>query len=115
MDFRFPQTFVSVDVADSAQNALVEQNRFDAGLAGVDATRKFVRSDVQRIRTEAFQFSVQRSSREICYTAESARIGVAQLAAVVERESNVCMFRERLFRSVRRQVAGHSEVHQQRL
>src|SRR5215472_9363179 len=60
MDSRFPQAFVSVDVTHAAQHALIEEQSFDAGSAGVNTARKFPGVDIKRIGAESPQFFRQR-------------------------------------------------------
>jgi len=52
---RAPQTLVSVDIADAAQNMLIEEKRFDAGAARANSGAKFLFFGFQWIEAEFSQ------------------------------------------------------------
>ncbi len=86
MQARPPQAFVSVDISNAAQDALIEQQRFDSGATARQTATKFLRGNRQRVVTQAFaQFGDFRVAQKQ-HLAEAANVGVTQLAAVVELE-----------------------------
>src|SRR4029077_18985810 len=89
MNLCAPQTFVGVDVADSAQDGLIEQQGLDPCAARADALGKFLRAHLQRISAKVCELFSEQRAGEIGNAAEAARIDVAQLASVVQSEPDV--------------------------
>lgn len=113
MDSGAPQTFVRVDVAHAAQDALVEQERFDAGAASTQFRAEFFLGSFERIEAELAQSGFARTIADNSYASEAANVRVTELAAVVEREKNV---RVRDYGSLGwtdDELARHSQVNQQ--
>ena len=92
--------FVGVDVAHAAQHALIEQQRFDAARANARARANSfsVISRESEAERGSTRFAAAAPAETRPHSAESADVGVAQLAAVVEREKNVRVRRHRRFR-----------------
>ena len=60
MDLRAPQALVRIDIADAAQEALIEKERFDSRPAGSRLLNKLVDSDFERISAKGTQFLGER-------------------------------------------------------
>ena len=65
MHSRRKQGLVHIDVAHAGQERLVEQQRFNAGLAPLDARLKFVESDGERLGAEARQVVIPQNTAEL--------------------------------------------------
>jgi len=113
MDLGSPETFVGVDISDTAQDGLVEKQSLDARTARADAVGKGLGLDFKRLSAESQEFVVQRLTREISHAAEAARVGVAELAAIIEFEPNVGVLFVRFGSGLRREMAGHAEMNEQ--
>src|SRR5580698_5473988 len=114
MNLRAPQTLVRVDVSHTTQELLIQQQSFDSRAARPCLPHKFPDANLQRVGTERKQFFRERTCRKISEPPESSRIGVAQLAIVVEQEARVSVFFTRMGGGIRRNLSGHSEVHEKR-
>ena len=76
MHARGEQSFVHINVAHSREESLVEQQRFDAGLARFHARLKFVKLDRKRLRAEARQVVIPQNASELALVGENQRTGV---------------------------------------
>jgi hypothetical protein len=114
MDFGAPKALVGINIADAAQKALIEQERFDPGAAGSRLLYKFVNANFERVGAEGLQLFREGLRGQVSETAETARVGVAQLAIIVEQEKGVSMLSVRLRHGIWRDLSSHSEVHEQR-
>ncbi len=114
MNSRSPQTFVRVDVAHASQNALIEQERFCAGAASTQFRGEFFFGGFERIEAEFAQSGFARTVGDNPHASEAANVGVAELAAVVEREKNVSVRDHRRFSGANDKLTRHSQMNQQR-
>src|SRR5579859_5913608 len=114
MNFRAPKAFVSVDVADATQSGLVEQQRFDAGFVRFQKVSELLFRNFERIGAEAFQLCRKIFRSEIGHSAEAPRVGIAELAAIIEEQAYVRVLGKRRIRRMRRKMAGHSQMNKQR-
>jgi len=110
MNFGAPKAFVGVDVADTAEEALVKEQGFDSGTARAQALREILEFDFEGISAKGAKFVGERIFRKIGDAAETPRIGVAQLAAVVEKQNDVSVFFGRFGGGIWREIAGHAEM-----
>ena len=111
---RAPQALVRIDIAHSAQNALVEQQRFDVRAPGTKHRAKFLLRRFQRIETQLAQHAFVRRIREHRHPAEAANVRVTKLPAVIQREKDVRVRRNGNFRRTGYDLSGHAEVNQKR-
>jgi len=114
MNFRMPQALVGVDIADASQCALIEQESFDARFAGFQERGEFRFGDFKRVSPKAAQFCRQVFGGQIRHAAEAASVGIAKFAAIVEEKSRVRVFRKWFGGGMRRKMASHAEMHEQR-
>src|SRR5215469_8354025 len=114
MNFRPPQALVSIDVAHAAQNALVQQQGLDAGPSPANAPRKLLLPDFERLRTKSSELVIQFLARQVGHPAKSPRIRIAQLPAIIQRETHMRMFVARLSGRLGSHVSRHSKVNEQR-
>jgi hypothetical protein len=114
MDLRPPQTLVGIDISDATQETLIEKKRFDPRAAGSRLLDKFLDRDFEGIGAEGLQFLGERLGGQVSKPAEAARVGVAQLAVVVEQKKRVRVFLTRLSRGPGGNLSSHSEVHEER-
>ena len=113
MDSRSPQTFVRIDVAHPAQDALVEQERFDAGAAPTQIRAEFFFGGFERIEAEFAQRGFMLAILDDSHASEAANVRVAELAAIVEREKNVSVCDYRSLGRTDDELARHSQMNQQ--
>lgn len=113
MDFGAPETFIGVDVADAAEEALVQKKGFDAGAAAAKCGSEIGGADFERVGTKTGELGREQRFVEISHAAETAWIGVAEFAAVVEEQANVGVLFERQVGRSGGELAGHAEVDQE--
>ena len=113
MDSGSPQTFVRVDVAHAAQDALVEQERFDARAVSAQFRAEFFLSSFERIEAELAQSGFAVAIFDDSHASEAANVRVAEFAAVVEREKNVSVRDDWSFGWADDELARHSQMNQQ--
>lgn len=104
--------FVGIDVADSCDNALVEQQLLQRPSASAEFLLYVAGRYAGRFPAEPF-FSAERVGRSVFYEpepAEPARVLVAQLASVSEREHNVRVLFIRRGERIDCQATGHAQV-----
>ncbi len=111
---RAPEAFVRVDVAHASQNALIEQERFDAGAASAQFRGEFLFGGFERIEAEFAQSGFVLAILDDSHASEAANVRVAELAAVVEREKDVSVRHHRRFRRENDELTRHSQMNQQR-
>src|SRR5713226_1716249 len=114
MSFCFPQTLIRVDIADTAQHALIQQQCLDPRAPFANSVRKFLFAHFEWIGTESGQLFGKKRFRQIGDAAKTPRIGIAQFAPVIQKQANVSVFFQRLPGWTRRDLAGHSQMHEQR-
>src|SRR5580704_17413092 len=89
MDFRAPQAFIGIDIANSAHHGLVEQDSLDVRLAHLNPRAKFGCCDFQRLQAQAAEDAFVRAVGEQRHASKSANIVVTKLAAIIECEEYV--------------------------
>ncbi len=114
MNLRAPETFVRINIPHAAQEPLIEQQRFDPRAAGSRLLDEFLNVNFERIGAKCVQLFHKGRGLQVSETPESPRIRVAQLTIVIEQETGVGMLFARLGRGIRRDLPGHSEMHEQR-
>src|ERR1700691_2649576 len=114
MDAGTPQAFVRIDIAHSAQDALVEQERFDVRTPRTKHRAKFFLRRFQRIEAQLTKNAFVRRIREHRHPAKTANIRVTKLEAVVEREKHMRVRRDGNFRRARYDLPRHAEMNQKR-
>src|ERR1700684_2089734 len=114
MDFRAPQAFIGIDVANSAHHGLVEQDSLDARFARLNPRAKFGCCDFQRLEAQAAAGAFLRGLRGPRHAPESANIVVTKLAAIIESEEYVGVQLDGRLRRADADFAGHAEVNPQR-
>jgi hypothetical protein len=111
---RAPEAFVRVDVAHPAQDSLVEQERFDAGAASTQFRAEFFFGGFERIEAKFAESGFARTIGYDSHASEAANVGVAELAAIIEREKNVSVRDYGSLGWTDDELARHSQVNQQR-
>src|SRR5262249_9151693 len=109
-----PEALVGIDIADPAQDRLVEKQRFDTRTTQAKSFGKFCGANLKVLSPKTPELGPKGFTGEACHTPEAARIGVAKLAAIVEFEEDVSVLLMRLSRSLRSQVTRHAKMHEQR-
>ncbi len=84
MNLCAPQTFVCIDIPDSAQETLIQEQGFDPRAAISRLLHKFLNTNFQWVSAEGAQFFLKRTGRKIGKSPESPRVRVAEFAAIVE-------------------------------
>lgn len=110
MNSRAEQAFVGVNVPHSAQDPLIEQQRFDASPPRRESRAKFFQCDFQGLRTQTASKRRDQRFRNKQDATEAADVCVTQFAAVVERKKNMCVRWHRVGRMPGCQLAGHPEM-----
>src|SRR5258708_39367760 len=113
MNLRSPQTFIRINVADAAQNALIQQQRFDLPIPRTDARDKLLSANQQRIGPKYRQLLREPRPGEIRHPSKSARIRVAQLPPIIKLKPHMRMLRRSLRRGTRRKLPRHSQMYEQ--
>jgi hypothetical protein len=113
MNARSPQTFVGVNVAHSTEDALVEQERFDAGAASTQFRAELFFGDFERVEAEFAQSRFARTIGCDSHASEAANVRVAELATIIEREKNVSVRDYGSLGWTDDELARHSQVNQQ--
>ena len=93
---------------------LIEEQRLDTRASGSDQGGKFIESRFERIEADLAKGRFPRLGRKDSHLAETANVGVAKFAAIVEREKHVRM---RGFGRLRRaddDLPGHAQMNEQR-
>ena len=111
---RAPQALVRIDIAHSAQNALIEQQRFDVRAPRTKHRAKFLLRRFQRVETQLAQHALVRRIREHRHSAKAANIRVTKFPAVIQREKHMRVRRNGNFRRARHDLPRHAEVDQKR-
>src|ERR1700739_3912453 len=104
MDLRAPQTFVGIDVPDTSQHALVEQQRLDVSIARTDTRRKLFLANQEWVSPKYCQFLRKVRAGEIGHPPKAAWVCITQFTPVIEFEPNVRMLRRRLRCRTRRKL-----------
>jgi len=114
MNFRAPQTLIGVDIADAAQEALIQQQRFDPGPAVACLPHEIFDANFQGIGTKGAEFFRESFGGEVSEPPKPAWIGVTQFAIVIEQEKCVGVLLTWLSSGSGRDLSGHSEVNKER-
>src|SRR5262249_34932624 len=109
-----PQALVRIDIADAPENGLIKEQGLDARSARADAISKFCGANLQRLSPKTQKLVSKRFTHKIGHATEAARIGVAKFAAIVEFEKDMSVLLMRLGRALRREMAGHTEMNEER-
>src|SRR5690348_5156424 len=110
MDARAPQAFVGVDVAHAAKRALIEQDGFDSCALRMQFISELLFGCFERVESEGAENLSGIVLRQHQHAAEAARVGVAQLLFVVERDPRVRVRRKRRAGGANDEIAGHAKV-----
>jgi hypothetical protein len=110
---RAPEAFVRIDVSHAPQNALIEQECFDAGAASAQFRAEFLFGGLERIEAEFAQSGFVTAILDDSHASEAANVGVAQLTAIVEREKDVSVRHHRRFRRANDKLTRHSQMNEQ--
>lgn len=110
MNSRAPEAFVRVDVSHASKNALVEQERFDAGAASAQFRAEFLFGGFERIEAEVAQSGFGRTIRDDAHATEAANVRVTKFTAVVEREKDVSVRYHRRFGRTNDKLPRHSQM-----
>jgi hypothetical protein len=114
MDFRAEEGLVRVDVAHAAKDGLVEEQGFDVRFARVQRGGELRLRSFEGIEAERAEDLRLVGAGQNGHTSEAANVGVTQFAAVIEREENVRVRPRGSFRGVNDELAGHTEVYEER-
>src|SRR2546426_544506 len=95
MDSCAPQALVAVDISHAAEIVLIEQQGFDHRAPSGQPAAELLLGGVQRVQPQFTEKRFQRGLRHQGQAAEATYIGVAQLAAVIERKKRVRLQRHR--------------------
>ncbi len=90
---------------------LIEQQGFDHRAPSGQPAAELLLGGVQRVQPQFTEKVFQRGLRHQDQAAEATDIGVAQLAAVIERKKRVRVQRHRLVRVLWSEPAGHPQMH----
>ena len=106
-DASVEESFVSVDVAHSVKERLVQQRRLDGGLAVAEERDEVFESDGEGFGARTFVFRVGRDDGE---ASEASCIDETELFAAAEGQDGMGVRRDGRFRCGDEQAAGHAEV-----
>src|SRR5580704_5925003 len=84
MNSRAPETFICIDISHASQEALIKQQGLNSCAAGSRLFNKLFNANFERVGAKLAQLFCERTCRQIGQTPEAPRIGVAQLASIVE-------------------------------
>jgi len=105
-----PQRLRCIDVAESGDHALIEENRFDRGAAPRELRPKPIGREIRITRLQS-EPKIRRRVRSVeIERTECARIIQHHTRPIIERDRRTREAWERIGRSVDRPVAGHSKV-----
>ena len=114
MDPGPPKALIRIDIANATQHALVQQQRLDPRAPSANPVREFLLAHFQRVGAESGQLFGERGFGQVGDAAKTPRIGVAQFAPVIQKQADMSVFLQRLPRRTRRNLARHSQMHEQR-
>src|SRR5216684_2338140 len=114
MNLRSPQTLIRIDIADTAQHALVQQQGFDPRAPSTNSFGEFLLAHFKWIGAEPRQLLGKQRFGEVGDAAKTPRIHIAQFAPIIQEHANVSVFFSWLRRWNRRDLSGHPQVHKQR-
>src|SRR5256884_1141398 len=114
MNLRFPQALIRIDISDAAQHALVQQQRLDPRASPANPVREFHLAHFERIGAESGQLFGKQCFRQVSNAPKTPRIGVAQFPPIIQKYAKVSVLLKSSPRRTRRDLAGHSQMYQQR-
>ena len=114
MNLRPPQTFIRIDISHAPQHALIEQQRLDSRSPRAHARHKFLRAHFERIRPKPAQLLFEGRPSKIRHAPKTPRVRVTEFPSVIEKETRMRMLRARLRSRLRRDMAGHAKMNEQR-
>ncbi len=106
MNLRFPEALIGIDIADAAEHALVQQQRFDPRAPAANPVREFFLAHFERIGAESGQLFRKRYCRQVGDAPETPRIRVAQFAPIIQKQANMCVLFQRLSRRTWRDLGA---------
>jgi hypothetical protein len=112
VDARAPQALVRIDIAHPAQDALVEQQRFDVRAPRTKHRAKFVLRRFQRIETQLAQHALVRRIRKHRHPAKAANVRVTKFPAIIQCKKHMRVWSSGNFRRASDELPGHAEVNQ---
>src|SRR5262249_51653207 len=98
--------------ADATKNGLVEEESLDASASRADTRSEFFDIDFERLGSKSQELGAQRLPSEISHAAETARVCIAEVPAIVELEEDVSVLAVGLGGGLRSKVTGHTEVNE---
>ena len=104
------ESFISVDVADSVEQGLIEKRGFDRRFSITEKGNEVVKRDRERFGAGAFVFCIG------CYDGEAAKaagIDKSEFFTAAERKDSVGVRRNRGVWSGDEETAGHAEVNEE--
>src|SRR5271163_1385694 len=113
MNLRAPQAFVGINIPHAAQKTLIQQKRLYPRAPGSRLFHKFLRADFQRIGAKRAQLLCERLCLQIREAPKSPRVGITELAIIIEREKSMCVFFGWLGSGAWSNLPGHSKMHKQ--
>ena len=113
MNARAPQTLVGINIPHAAKNVLVEQQRLDSRAAASEAAAKFLFTGFERVQAQRAQNIVAGGFRHENHAAETARVGVAKLALVVQCKPHMRVQGGWHRVGTDGELAGHAEMNDQ--
>jgi len=111
MNLRAPECFVCINVSHAGQRALVKQQRLDPVALPREQRAKLFEAHRQRIHAERRRFCCgRRARRKQPHLPEAAHVGVAELAAVIEREKHMRVRRHGRVGQAHCDLSRHAEM-----
>jgi len=79
-----PQGLIRVDIANTADDTLIQQQSLDPRSAGQDPLDEIIDGCLERVGAKTLKLSLQHGTGKVRHPPESARINVAQLASIIQ-------------------------------
>ena len=114
MDARSPQPLVGVDVPDTAQDMLIEQQTLDSCAPVPQKRYELDCGRLQRVEAQRTETVVLQAVRQHSHATESTNIAIAQFATIIESETDMRVRCKRRGGFTRDETARHAEVDEQR-
>jgi hypothetical protein len=108
MDPGTPQGLISIDIADSPQDSLIEKERFHTRPPASQPLAELSFSRIQGIQPQPAHKALQFRLTHQAQPTEAADIGVAELSAILESEETKGMRRDGFLRPAGHELAGHT-------
>lgn len=110
IDARAPKALVRVNVADTAQHRLIEQQRLDSRPPVLQKVNKLLFRRLQWLKSQRAEALFLHSVLNDCHAAESPHVCIAQLAPVIEGEEHVSMRHDGRAGVASHQLPGHPQM-----